>query len=73
LDSGPSIFSELITLLQAAKIFYDLTVFVIYSINVTKFIFPVIHLKAIHLTGQMTSQLKVCPDKMVTLWLDIVH
>ena len=31
--------------------FYDLTVFVIYSINVTKYIFPVIHLKAMHLTG----------------------
>ena len=39
----------------------------------TKYIFPVIHLKGMHLTGQMTGQLKVCPDKMVTSWLDIVH
>ena len=31
---------------------HDLTDFVIYIINVTKFIFPVIYLKAMHLTGQ---------------------
>ena len=31
---------------------YDLTVFVIYRINVNKFIFAVINYKAMHLTGQ---------------------
>ena len=66
-DKISSVFPEFSQKLQVARTSYDLTVFVIYRINLNKFIFPVIRLKDVNLIGQNDWPTESLPAQIVIL------